>query len=216
MQVLFVHGMGRSPLSAWPLLLQLRRAGLQTHTFAYSVRRESFEHIRAQLASRIATLAARGDYVLIGHSLGGVLIRAAVSDLLADTRMPSHVFLLGSPLRPALLAQRLGKNPLYLALTQDCGQLLGSLTRMSEVGPLSVPTTGIAGISGPSSKRSPFRGELNDGVVSLAEVSAAWLTDHISIPTLHTFLPASRRVGEIILGRMAHLRASSLHQETLL
>ncbi len=33
MQALFVHGMGRSPLSGLPLLVQLRRAGVLTSTF---------------------------------------------------------------------------------------------------------------------------------------------------------------------------------------
>jgi hypothetical protein len=32
MQALFVHGMGRTPYSAWGLLRLLRRAGLDTQT----------------------------------------------------------------------------------------------------------------------------------------------------------------------------------------
>lgn len=203
MHALFVHGMGRSPLSGWPLLKQLKRAGLKTSTFGYSVSLEDFAGIKRRLVSRISLLAERGDYVLIGHSLGGVLLRAAVNSLPPETRRPRHVFLLGSPLRPAFFAQRLGTNPIYRALTRDCGQLLGSVTRMSEVGPVPVPTTGIVGVRGLSRKRSPFRGELNDGVVSISEVSAEWLTDQVQVPIVHTLLPSSRRVAEIILQRVA-------------
>lgn len=36
MRVLFVHGMGRTPLSGWPLLHRLRQAGLRTTTFGYT------------------------------------------------------------------------------------------------------------------------------------------------------------------------------------
>lgn len=204
MQALFVHGMGRSPLSGWRLLWRLQRAGLETGSFGYSVALEDFAGIQRRLRTRIARLAERGDYVLIGHSLGGVLLRAAVNGLPPGTRLPRHLFLLGSPLRPALLAQRLGANPFYRALTRDCGQLLGSAARMSAVGPVPVPTTGIIGVRGLPRTRSPFRDELNDGVVSLAEVSADWLVDQVRVPVVHTLLPSSRRVAEIILQRLTH------------
>ena len=204
MQALFVHGMGRSPLSGWRLLRQLQRAGLKTSSFGYSVSLEDFAGIRRRLESRLSLLAERGDYVLIGHSLGGVLLRAAINGLPPGTRRPRHLFLLGSPLRPALLAQRLGANPFYRALTRDCGQLLGSAARMSEVGPVPVPTTGIVGVCGLLRTHSPFRGELNDGVVSLAEVSADWLADQVRVPVVHSLLPSSRRVAAIILQRLAY------------
>src|SRR5437870_163140 len=113
MRALFVHGMGRSPLSAWPLLRQLKRGGLATSTFRYVVSLEDFESIKGRLVAKIAALAAHGDYVLIGHSLGGVLLRAAVNCLPPETRQPHHAFLLASPVRPARLAQRLGGNLIY-------------------------------------------------------------------------------------------------------
>ena len=202
MQALFVHGMGRSPLSGWPLLRQLRRAGLDTSTFGYAVSLEDFARIRKRLASRLLALAAQGSYVLIGHSLGGVLLRAAVNSLPPGTPQPDRMFLLGVPVHPARLAQKLGRNPLYRVLTRDCGQLLGSPARMSEVGPASVPTTVIAGVRGLAGRHSPFGGEPNDGLVSVSEVSAEWLVDQVRVPIVHTLLPSSRRVAEIILKRL--------------
>ncbi|MDD1611798.1 MAG: hypothetical protein LUQ57_01510 [Methylococcaceae bacterium] len=35
MQALFVHGMGRSPLSGWPILLRLNANGMKVSTFRY-------------------------------------------------------------------------------------------------------------------------------------------------------------------------------------
>ena len=81
MQALFVHGMGRSPLSGWPMLRQLRAAGWQTAHFGYMASLQSFDAIAQRLSRRIASTAAQGAYVLIGHSLGGVLIRAAFARL---------------------------------------------------------------------------------------------------------------------------------------
>ncbi|MEQ1807219.1 MAG: alpha/beta hydrolase [Burkholderiaceae bacterium] len=206
MQVLFVHGMGRSPLSGWPLLWQLRRAGLRTRSFGYSVSFEDFAAIRRRLVTRIALLAARDNYVLVGHSLGGVLIRAAVNVLPEGVARPQHVFLLGSPHAPARLAQALQGNRIYRTLTRDCGQLLGSRSRMAAIGTVGVPTTSIVGVGGPRWKTGPwsrFGGEPNDGVVALSEVSADWIADQVVLGTIHTLLPMSPRAAAIIVARLA-------------
>lgn len=206
-KVLFVHGMGRSPLSGWPMLRQLKAAGFEVGCFGYFTSVESFSCIAERLAQRIAEIAAQGEYILIGHSLGGVLIRAAVNSLPATVRSPAHVFLLGSPTRASRLAQRFGRNPVFRRLTGDCGALLGSEQRMSRLGPIGPPTTGIAGVKGVTWKRGPFAGELNDGVVSLSEVSAEWLVDQVKAPVVHTLLPASKQVAGIILERWRQAHA---------
>src|SRR5688572_16793960 len=202
MQALFVHGMGRTPVSGWPMLWQLRRAGIRTDTFGYAVALDDFAGIRKRLERRVLAFASQGDYILIGHSLGGVLLRAVVNSLPPDTRQPERMFLLGSPIRPARVAQALGANPIYRALTGDCGQMLGSRSRMSEVGPCSIPTTAIAGVRGLAGTHRLFRNEPNDGVVAVSEASADWLVDQVQIPIIHTILPSSRRVAGIILNRL--------------
>lgn len=203
MQVLFIHGMGRSPLSGWPMLHRLRRAGIKTRCFGYSAHLDDFSSIVARLASRMEKLAAEGDYVLIGHSLGGVLLRAALPSLPAATRQPRHVFLLGSPLRQARLAQGRRDKPLFRLATRDCGQLLASQERMQQIGPLSVPTTVVIGIRGLRLAGGPFAGEANDGLLAASEASAAWITDEVRVPVIHTLLPASRQVSTLMLQRLA-------------
>lgn len=202
MQVLFVHGMGRSPLSGWPMLRHLRLSGLDTSTFAYSVSRQPFAVIRQQLVSRLQDMAVAGDYIVIGHSLGGVLLRAAINALPTGTRLPVHVFLLGSPMHSARWAQLLGRNPLFRLLTRDCGQLLGSEQRMAKVGAVALPVTAVVGSLGLPKCCSPFSGDTNDVIVSLREVSADWVTDQVQLPITHNLLPASTRVAKIILGRL--------------
>jgi hypothetical protein len=61
MEVLFVHGMGRSPVSGWPLLCQLRRAGLKTRSFSYLVSIEAFAAIQTRLEERITEIAAKWE-----------------------------------------------------------------------------------------------------------------------------------------------------------
>ena len=155
-----------------------------------------------RLVSKILTLSTKGDYVLIGHSLGCVLIRAAVSSLPPRTKLPSNIFLLGSPLESVRLVKLLIYNPIYRFLTGDCGQLLGSVDRMSKVLPVSVPTTSIVGVRRIIWKCRRFHDELNDGVLAVSEVSAKWITDQVQISTLHSFLPFSKHIFEIILDRL--------------
>jgi len=202
MQALFVHGMGRSPLSGWPMLHRLRRGSIATESFAYATSIEGFSAIRSRLGKRICRLAARGDYVLIGHSLGGILIRAALENLPDSTRLPSRVFLLGSPVRASRLAYALRNNPLFRLSTGECGQILASETAMQKIAPLAVPTTGIFGRRGIASKHGPFGGEANDGVVALSEITADWIDEEVHLPVIHTLLPSSRAVAEAILSRI--------------
>ncbi len=203
MQALFVHGMGRSPFSGWPMLRRLRRAGLPTSTFGYFVSLEKVDGIVKRLVDTLVRLAEQHDYVVIGHSLGGVLLREAIHRLPAGVRRPRHVFLVGSPVHPARLARYLRDWLAFRLLTRDCGQLLGSTQRMAAIGPLRLPTTAIVGTKGLAFQGGPFGGAPNDGVVAVSEVVADWLTDqaHISVP--HVWLPASRQVADIVLERLS-------------
>jgi len=193
--------MGRTPLSGLPLLWRLRRSGVAAQAFGYATFFEDFAHIEQRLAARIGSLAKRGDYVLIGHSLGGVLIRAAMRSTRAPSRAPLRIFLLGSPIGPARMARAFERNPLYRLLAGDCGQLLGSSARMAAIGPCRAPATAVVGVRG-LPLRTPFGDEPNDGLVSVSEVSAEWLDDRVEVPVIHGLLPASAAVASVILRRL--------------
>jgi len=199
MQIIFVHGMGRSPISAWPMLRRLRKAGLKTNTFAYAVALENFDSIVTRLQATLTSVASAGHYRVVGHSLGGVLLRAAINGLPSNVARPQHAYLLASPMQPSRIATWLKSNLAYRIATGDCGQLLGSTERMSKIQALAVPTTGIAGVRGITGRFSPFGDELNDGVVALSEVSAPWLSRSLQFQEIHTLLPASGQVAELIL-----------------
>lgn len=202
MQALFVHGMGRSPLSALPLLWRLKKHGIIPRSFFYSVTFQGFDSIVNRLCMKIKQVAEKGDYVLVGHSLGGVLIRSAVALLPPGTRLPDRIFLLGSPVRPSRVARYLSRNWLYWLATRDCGQLLSSEERMLKVSPSTVPTTSIVGTRGLYGRLSPFGDEANDGIVSASEVAADWITEEIRVPVIHTTMPYSRRISELLIERL--------------
>ncbi|MCU6433736.1 hypothetical protein LPB67_08090 [Undibacterium sp. Jales W-56] len=212
-QVLFVHGMGRTPLSAFPLLSRLREHGLQTYSFHYFVALENFATIQARLVKQLCAIAAKGEYVLIGHSLGGVLLRAALNALPAGTRQPDQLFLLGSPITASRIAGRIRDLLPFQIISGDCGQLLSSPERMSAIGSVSTPTIAIVGNKGIKGKYSPFGDEDNDGVVSISEAYAAWAEQEILLPVMHTLMPSSRLVSEALIKNLRRTDKGAQRQE---
>jgi pimeloyl-ACP methyl ester carboxylesterase len=202
MNALFVHGMGRTSLSWLPTIARFKAQGIACFTFGYNVSIQDFSSIVRRLVKTIVRLTARGDYVVIGHSLGGVLLRAALAELPTDTLLPKRLFLLGSPVLPSRLAKQLLGNPLFRAVTRDSGRLLGSAHRMQSIPVPSVSAIAIIGTRGLRGALSPFGDEANDGIVAVSETSAAWLDETIRVPVIHTLLPASREVAQLMLQRI--------------
>ena len=202
MQVLFVHGMGRSPVSGWWMLRQLRRAGLHTSTFRYSVSRESFARVADRLVGRLHSLLAGEELVLIGHSLGGVLLRQALASL-GETGT--------DPVTCSCSARRCKPR----AWRDASAAIRSSVSRRGTAGNSSPRRSGWpqsrfpmfrrprSSARGASSTRAGRSGaETNDGIVSLSEVSADWLEDRVFVPVVHTLLPSSSRVAAVILQRL--------------
>ncbi len=202
MQALFVHGMGRSPVSAIPLLWRLKRQSISPSWFFYSVTFQNFPSITQRLQKKIVAIAQKGDYVLIGHSLGGVLIRNALASLPEGTKLPDRVFLLGSPVRASRIATALRHNVLYRLATRDCGQLLASEERMKNVPPSSIPTTSIVGTRTLFGLSQLFGDEINDSIVSHSEVTADWISEELHVPVIHSVLPWNRQVSQLVIERL--------------
>ena len=183
MHLILIHGQGRTSRSLRLLGWRLQRHGHTVQYFGYSTQRERFVDIRARLT---ATLDQQdGAYAVIGHSLGGILTRAALP--LAG-RPPQHLIMLGPPNNSPLLARMLKDNPLYQRLTADCGQKLADERFYAALPRPTVPTTIFAGTAGPRGRWSPFGFELNDGVVSVAETSLGPEYPTVLVPSIHTFI----------------------------
>lgn len=201
MRALLVHGMGRSPASMALLAARLRRAGVQPQLFGYLPAAQQFASIAQRLSVRLQQLAESGEYLVVGHSLGGLLLRAALDRLEPGIRRPRHLFMLATPNQSPRLARRLRHNPIYRWWTGDAGQLLADPERISAIASPTVPFTLVAGVSGRRGRGSPFADEPNDWIVSLGEVR---LTDDdhlVTLPVGHTFLMNYREVAELILAR---------------
>jgi hypothetical protein len=64
-------------------------------------------------------------------------------------------------------------------------------------------TVAIIGTGGGQGWFTPFGNEVNDGVMAVNEVLADWLAEEVHVPVVHTFLPSSHLVSEVILTRLS-------------
>jgi alpha/beta hydrolase family protein len=207
MQALLVHGMGRTTLSMLRLGRKLRRAGHTVELVGYMAAAEPFARIVLRIQERFATAAARGPYVVVGHSLGGLLARAALGRRPPSFTGPAHIIMLGTPNRPPRQARRYAKLPVYRWFNGECGQLLTQESFFERLPALSVPYTIVAGTrSGPG--RSPFGDDPNDGVVAVSETLVAPGDTPITVPARHTFIMNDRRVLAAILEVLQGLERS--------
>jgi hypothetical protein len=194
MKALLVHGMGRTPASQLLLALRLEQRGIRTHLFGYSTL-ASFRSTTERLAARAAFVSSGQPLILIGHSLGSVLIRAALPALSPVT--PSACYFLAPPSKACLAARHFSRQRLFRFLAGEAGRLLADEAFMSALPVPSVPVRIYAGTAGPRGLLSPFGDEPNDGILAVSE-TALGSFPVIEVPSLHTFIMNSRLAADDI------------------
>ena len=87
-QVLLVHGLWRTPVCMLGLGRRLRAEGLAARQFGYVTVAQPYHRIVNRLVVQLSAMSATGPYAVVGYSLGGVLLRAALA--LVDGPQPVH------------------------------------------------------------------------------------------------------------------------------
>ena len=81
--VLLIHGLVGSKLDMWPLQRKLSRAGYQTCNWSYRSLGLPIETHASRLVEKLCELLnddSLDRLHLVGHSMGGIILRAALSD----------------------------------------------------------------------------------------------------------------------------------------
>ncbi len=199
---LLIHGLGRTPLSMFPLAGVVRRAGCRTHFFGYSCTVESFDRIVRRLTAVLNRV--RPAYI-VAHSLGGIFTRFA----LARTPRPElrNLVMLGPPNRPPRMAARLWKWPPFRWVSGQGGRFLATPAEYERLPPPTVPCTVFVGTAGPVGTLSPFGSEVNDGVVSVCETDLPGAPRHF-VSAWHTWMMAHPQVHGLLTDIMTPSTAS--------
>jgi pimeloyl-ACP methyl ester carboxylesterase len=203
MRVLLIHGLARTPLSLLGLARDLRRAGHRTELVAYSGALESYRSIVARVRRRLEA-AAQGDgaYAVVGHSLGGLIVRAALDQWPGNQPLPRHLIMLGTPSQVPRLARRFHRWWPYRLVNGQCGQLLAEPSFFAQLPRPAVPTTVIAGTQSLPPRLSLFGDVPNDGVVAVEETRLA-AGGLIEVSASHTFMMNNREVRAAVRSLLA-------------
>lgn len=185
MDVILLHGMGRTPLSMLLLAWRLKRGGHTAHLFGYSPTIETLDGASARLVRRVHDRFGSQPYAFVGHSLGTVIFRHALPRL--GENQPAICFLLAPPMVACRAARLFAPCRLYRLLTGEMGQLLAREEFMHRL-PLPEHFRVYAGTCGPRASWLPFGHESNDGILSVEEATGEVGAAAVRVPSTHTFI----------------------------
>lgn len=206
--VVLVHGLWRTPICMLSLGRRLKREGFGARQFGYVSVIESYERIVSRLATQLGRIAGEGPYAVIGYSLGGVLLRAALARV--EGPQPIHFIMLGTPNRPPLLARRLAGFAAFHVALGESGSRLAQERFYAMLPAPRAPYTLIAGTWGPVGRLSPFGHEPNDGIIGLGETRIRDDDEPVTMPVSHAFLPGNRAVQSKVIEILAHATAGGV------
>jgi pimeloyl-ACP methyl ester carboxylesterase len=195
MRAILIHGMGRTPVAMLVLATRLRAAGIRSSLFGYVAAFERFGACAKRLEKFIEKQAADEEFIVVGHSLGTVLARAALPNLI---RKPRAFFMLAPPTQACLAARKFASFKVFRLFTGEMGQLLASKKFMDALPLPDVPTKIYSGSGGPRGRGSPFGDAPNDGVLLVSETTLPGVPMQ-TLPVIHTFMMNQRVVAQDIV-----------------
>jgi len=202
MEVILLHGMCRTRASMLLLGMRLKRAGHRVHFFSYVAARDSLEQATARLAELVARRISPRPYVLVGHSLGSMIIRHATRRLAMP--QPRAAYFLAAPIVACRAAKFCARFRVYRILTGEMGSLLTQDAFMADL-PVPPGTRAYVGTAGPRQSWLPFGNAPNDGILLSGEASVDHRGVTVTVPRSHTLIMNSRAVADDMLADIAGL-----------
>jgi pimeloyl-ACP methyl ester carboxylesterase len=180
MNIVILHGLYMHGVVMMPLAQRLRALGYSTRIVSYNSLAINADEVFAAIDDALD----EQDNILLGHSLGGLMIKRYLAERQPDTGKISHVITLASPIKGASIAEHLQGMGLGMMLGNstehglelhedkwDFPQLLGSITGNVPVGVRPI----LLG-----SKHS------SDGTVTVEETKIEGMADHAETGDTHS------------------------------
>jgi pimeloyl-ACP methyl ester carboxylesterase len=193
-RVILLHGLGRNPPAMKRLEWALRSDGYETACPAYPSRRYDIATLAERTLGPLlqATSAGKpGITHFVTHSMGGILLRQYLSAHPATTGI-GRIVMLAPPNHGSEVVDRLGRWSWYRRVNGPAGSELGTGEESvpCRLGPLPAHLT-VGVIAGNRSLNPLFSGWIgapNDGKVSVASTRIEGMSDHLVLPTSHTWM----------------------------
>ncbi|MBL4885658.1 MAG: alpha/beta hydrolase [Planctomycetaceae bacterium] len=187
--VVLLHGIMRTAKSFEPLQRELEKQGYLVFSVNYPSTQITIEQASINLQQVLKSLEGVERFSLVGHSMGGLVIRAWSRDH-EDARL-EKVVMLGTPNQGAELADALKDFLPYQWVMGKAGQQLGT-DEKNIPNQLPVPTVPVGIIAGGRGEKSrgynPWLPGDNDGTVTVASTHLKGEAAFLRIACLHAFI----------------------------
>ncbi|MCV5646280.1 hypothetical protein OFN55_26345, partial [Escherichia coli] len=104
MKIIILHGLYMHGLVMQPLSQKLRKLGYETQVLSYNTVAIDESSLFDSIDHSLNPLTTN---VLVGHSLGGLMIKRYLANRKPSTNLISHVVAIGSPLKGASIVGRI-------------------------------------------------------------------------------------------------------------
>lgn len=197
-KVMLLHGIWRTSKSMVFIARHLRKQGYAVLNLTYPSTKLPLEALVEEIHAKIADFAEGATTHFVGHSMGGLLIRAYLTRYRPPTL--GRVVMLGTPNHGSEVADFLKDWRLFRRVFGPAGQQ--HITNQAAIAPLFGPVDYPLGIiAGDRSLDVVCRriiGKPNDGKVSIESTKLEGMADHCVVPVSHLMLTYRRRVNRLI------------------
>lgn len=188
-QVVLLHGLGRSSSAMFWLQKRIREAGYDVYSIGYASLQQPPDVILEQVGEQIAICCtnSRRRVHFVGHSLGGLIVRAYLDQ--KPVQNLGRVVLLGTPSQGSELVDIYGDSWLF--------KILGPTARMlgtdedsfpNRIGPPYYPLGIIAGTSSVNPITKDLLPGPDDGLVSVKSTKIDGMADFLRVNSSHSMM----------------------------
>jgi triacylglycerol esterase/lipase EstA (alpha/beta hydrolase family) len=200
-KVVVLHGLGRSSVSMWLLASRLTQAGFEVHNLDYPSTEETIDQLVEMLDGEVERCCLNSEKTVhfVTHSLGGILVRAYISQKRPDNL--GRVVMLSPPNQGTQLVDELRDNPLFQWATGPAGQELGTdpSNFPNRLGPADFEVGIITGTRSLNPLTSWLVTGEDDGKVSVESAQLEGMADFLVVPNTHTFIMNSSQVAREVV-----------------
>ncbi|TKB47083.1 lipase family alpha/beta hydrolase [Thalassotalea mangrovi] len=198
MKIVILHGLFMNRLIMAPMARRLEKMGWQVDNLSYP----STSSDKEALFDTLQVAIAEGPVIMIGHSLGGLVIRDFLKHRQIDSDTVPLVITLGTPHQGARIAEDLAKLNIQgmLGSSTQFGLLPSHYDAEWNLPNHLISIAGNLKIGARPLLDRVWRDgvEESDGTVSVDETRISGMTKHIVVQQTHTSMVYSRDVIRLI------------------